>query len=122
MFKLFFGINTYNKYLFRIHTGKQHIIHISDLNIDSLDNDQFTIVKNEITAVLTYGELLCDLYFQFKISNKPLEGRYKLVFFFISKTLLTHIVICVTMIIFNNTSVHLFLKYIWRRLLFIMDG
>lgn len=94
MFKLFFGINTYNKYLLRIHTGKQHIIHISDLNIDSLDNDQFTIVKNEITAVLTYGELLCDLYFQFKISNKPLEGRYKLVFFYLKNITYTYCNLC----------------------------
>lgn len=61
--------------LIRIHTGKQHITFISDLDVDSLDNDQFLKVKHEILSILTYGELLCDLYFQLKICQKPLEGR-----------------------------------------------
>jgi len=61
----------------RIHTEKQHITYISDSNFDSLDDQQIIQVKDEITSILTYGELLCDLYFQLKISHKPLEGRYQ---------------------------------------------
>jgi len=63
-------------YLIRIHTEKQHITYISDSNFDSLDDEQIIQVKDEITSILTYGELLCDLYFQLKTSHKPLEGRY----------------------------------------------
>ncbi|CAH1731820.1 unnamed protein product [Aphis gossypii] len=57
-----------------IHTEKQHITYISDSNFDSLDDEQIIQVKNEITSILTYGELLCDLYFQLKTIHKPLEG------------------------------------------------
>jgi len=60
----------------RIHTEKQHITYISDSNFDSLNDEQIKQVKDEILSILTYGELLCDLYFQLKISHKPLEGRY----------------------------------------------
>jgi len=62
--------------LIRIHTEKQHITYISDSNFDSLNDEQIKQVKDEILSILTYGELLCDLYFQLKISHKPLEGRY----------------------------------------------
>jgi len=62
--------------LIRIHTEKQHITYISDSNFDSLNDEQIKHVKDEILSILTYGELLCDLYFQLKISHKPLEGRY----------------------------------------------
>lgn len=62
--------------LIRIHTDKQHITYISDSTFDSLDDEQIIQVKDEIISILTYGELLCDLYFQLKISHKPLEGRY----------------------------------------------
>jgi len=60
----------------RIHTEKQHITYISESNFDSLDDEQIKQVEDEITSILTYGELLCDLYFQLKITHKPLEGRY----------------------------------------------
>jgi len=63
-------------YLTRIHTEKQHITYISDSNFDSLDDEQIIQVKDEITSILTYGELLCDLYFQLKTIHRPLEGRY----------------------------------------------
>lgn len=62
--------------LIRIHTEKQHITYISESNFDSLDDEQIKQVEDEITSILTYGELLCDLYFQLKITHKPLEGRY----------------------------------------------
>lgn len=62
--------------LIRIHTGKQHIIFINDSDLNSLENDQLKKVKDEILSVLTYGELLCDLYSQLKICQKPLHGRY----------------------------------------------
>lgn len=62
--------------LIRIQTEKQHITYISDSNFDSLNDEQIKQVKDEIVSILTYGELLCDLYFQLKISHKPLEGRY----------------------------------------------
>lgn len=62
--------------LIRIQTEKQHITYISDSNFDSLNKEQIKQVKDEILSILTYGELLCDLYFQLKISHKPLEGRY----------------------------------------------
>lgn len=57
-----------------IHTEKQHITYISESNVDSLDDEQIKQVEDEITSILTYGELLCDLYFQLKITHKPLEG------------------------------------------------
>jgi len=60
----------------RIQTEKQHITYISGSNFDSLNDEQIKQVKDEILSILTYGELLCDLYFQLKISHKPLEGRY----------------------------------------------
>lgn len=63
-------------YLIRIHTEKQHITFISDSDSDVLNDEQLTQVKNEIISILTYGELLCDLYFQLKLSQKPLHGRY----------------------------------------------
>jgi len=68
--------------LIRIHTEKQHITYISDANVDSLNINQLARVKDEIISVLTYGELLCDLYFQLKINHKPLEGRYSLFYNF----------------------------------------
>lgn len=63
-------------YVIRNHTEKQHISYISDSNVDSLNNVQIAEIKDEIISILTYGEILCDLYFQLKISHKPLEGRY----------------------------------------------
>jgi len=62
--------------LIRIHTEKQHLTYISESNFDSLNDEQINQVKDEITSILTYGELLCDLYFQLKTTHKPLEGRY----------------------------------------------
>lgn len=70
--------------LLRIHTGKQHITYISDSNIDSLDDVQISKVKDEVISILTYGELLCDLYFQLKTSRKPLEGRYSWIKYFLN--------------------------------------
>lgn len=64
-------------YLIRIHTERQHLSYISDLNSDSLNDEQLATIKDEIISILTYGELLCDLYFQLKTNQKPLEGRYE---------------------------------------------
>lgn len=61
--------------LIRIHTNKQSISYL-DLNLDSLDGKKLNKIKDEIISILTYGELLCDFYFQSKLHQKPLEGRY----------------------------------------------
>ncbi|VVC42534.1 Hypothetical protein CINCED_3A009963 [Cinara cedri] len=57
-----------------IHTEKQNLSYIPDSNCDTLNDEQCTTIKNEIISILTYGELLCDLYFQLKTNQKPLEG------------------------------------------------
>lgn len=60
---------------YRIHTGKQQISYISDSNLDLLNDKDQLKIKDEIISIITYGELISDLYFQLKICNKPLEGR-----------------------------------------------
>lgn len=62
-------------FLIRTHTSKQSISYL-DLNLDLFDDEKIQKIKDEIISILTYGELLCDLYFQQKLHKKPLEGRY----------------------------------------------
>lgn len=62
--------------LSRIQTEKHHLSYISDPNRDNLNDEQLAKIKNEIISILTYGELLCDIYFQLKTNQKPLDGRY----------------------------------------------
>lgn len=59
----------------RIHTEKQSISHL-DLNVDSLDDGKLKTIKDQIVSILAYGEILSDFYFQLKLHQKPLEGRY----------------------------------------------